>query len=266
MGEKASSEQFPNDWIAFFSEPDQFLARKGILLEKEYPSPLRLALWLEYFLTAGVKPLEGLWARLPMEEQKVLGVEILKCYLFQPLFIRMSPEGKSLKPTPTLLLKKQGKILTVERGTEPDGPDGEVWFYYPLVHNRLWPGLLTLFQGEILSFEEVFKSLEPELTIAASSQLETIRKRAKTLRSLFSKEPDEGVPFPMTPNRPNQSEKIGTFNVEDDPAQVPMDVRFSEGDKSAQPPASVPDISPVQPVKSQKKKKKKPVPDQMKLF
>ena len=59
----------------------------------------------------------------------------------------------------------------------------------------LWPGLLTLFQGGIFSFEEVIKGLEPELTIAASSHLETIRQRAETLHSLFRKGPDGEVPF-----------------------------------------------------------------------
>jgi hypothetical protein len=264
MGEKASSEQSPIEWIAFFSDPDQFLTRKGILLEKEYPPPLRLALWLEYFLTAGVKPLKGLWARLPMEEQKVLGMGILKCYLFQPLFIRLSPEGKSLKPTPPLLLKKQGKILTVERGTEPDGPDGEVWFYYPLVHNRLWPGLLTLFQGEILSFEEVFKSLESELTIAASSQLETIRQRGETLASLFRDKP--GAAPSLIPEGQMGTEKTTTLMVDDAPAQVPGTANLTEGGRTGLAPSPGPDSFLDQPAPPKKKKKKKPAPDQMKLF
>lgn len=265
MGEKASSEQFPNDWIAFFSDPDQFLTKKGILLEREYPPPLRLALWLEYFLTAGVKPLKGLWARLPMEEQNVLGVEILKCYLFQPLFIRIFPEEKSLKPTPPLLLKKQGKILTVERGTEPDGPDGEVWFYYPLVHHRLWPGLLTLFQqGEIFSFEEVAKGLEPELAIAASSHLETIRQRAETLSSLFRKMP--GAAPSLIPEGQMGTEETTTLMVEDAPARVPGTANLTEGRKTGQAPSPGPDSSLDQPAPPKKKKKKKPALDQMKLF
>ena len=264
MGEKVSSEQFPDDWIAFFSDPDQFLTKKGILLEKEYPSPLRLALWLEYFLTTGMGSLKKTWGRLSMEEQNVLGVKILKCYLFQPLFIRMSPEGKSLKPTPPLLLKKQGKILTVERGTKSDGPDGEVWFYYPLVHHRLWPGLLTLFQGEILSFEEVFKGLEPELTIAASSQLETIRHRAETLRSLFRKVPSTAPS--LIPEGQMGTEEAKTLMVEDAPARVPETANLTEGRKTGQAPSPGPDSSLDQPAPPKKKKKKKPASDQMKLF
>ncbi len=85
---------------------------------------------------------------------------------------------------------------------------GRVWFYYPLVHHRLWPGLLTLFQGGNFSFEEVFKGLEPELTIAASSHLETIRQRAETLSSLFRKGPDGDAPSSMIPDRQKQYRKI----------------------------------------------------------
>lgn len=263
MGEKPSSEQFPDKWIDLFSDPDQFLTGKGILLEEESPPPLRLALWLEYFLTAGARSFEEIWGRLSMEEQKVLGIEILKCYLFQPLFIRISPEEKSIKLPSPILLKKKGKILAVERGSEPDG---EVWFYYPLVHHRLWPGLLTLFQGGVFSSEEVIKGLEPELTITASSHLETIRQRTGTLRSFFRKGPDGEAPFSMMPDRQNQTGKKGAFLVENVPVQVQEDVRFSEVEESARPPASEPDIFPVQPVKPQKRKKKKPKPDQMDLF
>jgi hypothetical protein len=266
MGEKTSSEKFSKEWIDLFSDPDQFLTGKRILLQKECPLPLRLALWLEYFLTAGAGSLKEIWGRLSLEEQKVLGIEILKCYLFQPLFIRLSPEEKSIKPPSPLLLKKQGKILTVERGSEPDGPDGKVWFYYPLVHHRLWPGLLTLFQGGTFSFEEVAKGLGPDLMVASSSHLETIRQRAETLRSFFRKCPDGDVPFQVMPDRQRQIEKSGAFIAEDVPAQVQEDVRFSEGEKSARPPTPGPDLSSVQPAAPKKRKKKKPAPDQMDLF
>lgn len=263
MGEKTSSEKFSKEWIDLFSDPDQFLTGKGILLQKECPLPLRLALWLEYFLTAGAGSLKEIWGRLSLEEQKVLGIEILKCYLFQPLFIRLSPEEKSIKLPSPLLLKKQGKILKVERGSEPDR---EVWFYYPLVHHRLWPGLLTLLQGGIFSSEEVIKGLEPELIIPSSSHLETIRQRAETLSSLFRKRPDGDVPFQMMPDRQKQTERTGVFIVEDVPAQIQEDVRSSEGEKSIQRPIPGPDSSLDQPAPPKKKKKKKPAADQMDLF
>ena len=95
---------------------------------------------------------------------------------------------------------------------------GEVWFYYPLVHHRLWPGLLTLLQGGIFSSEEVIKGLEPELTIAASSHLEPIRQRVETLSSLFRDRQEGDVPFPVMPDRQRPTEKSGVFIAEDVPA------------------------------------------------
>ena len=264
MGEKASSEQFSNEWIDLFSDPDRFLAGKGILLEKEYPPPLRLVLWLEYFLTAGVESLKEIWGRLSLEEQKVLGIEILKCYLFQPLFVRIFPQEKSIKPAPPLLLRRQGKILTVERGTEPDGPDGEVWFYYPLVHHRLWPDLLTLFQGGGFSFEEVAKDLEPELTMAVSSHLEIFRRRAEALVSLSREKP--GVAPSLIPEGQSGTEKTKIMMVEDAPVDKPRGTDLSEGLKPDQDLTPGPDLSSVQPAAPKKRKKKKPAPDQMKLF
>ena len=126
--------------------------------------------------------------------------------------------------------------------------------------------MLTLLQGGIFSSEEVIKGLEPELTIAVSSHLEPIRQRVETLSSLFRDRQEGDVPFPVMPDRQRQTKKSGVFIVEDVPAQIQEDVRFSEGEKSIQRPTSGPDSSLVQPAKPQKRKKKKPEADQMDLF
>jgi hypothetical protein len=263
MKEKESSEQFPEEWIDLFSDPDQLLKGDWILLRKEYPPPLRLALSLEFYLTAGEEPLKELWGRLPLEELKVLRIEILKCYLFQPLFIRLFPQEKPRNPNPPLFLKRRGNLLFAERGT---GSGREVGFYYPLAHHRLWPGLLSMNQNEKFSFEKCIKNLEPELTTAASSRMETLRQRADILRSLFLRERDGDVLFSVEPDQPDRKEKTEDVILEDKPAQDPGEVRFSEGDKNAHSPASGPDLSPAQSAKPQKKKKKKPAADQMDLF
>ena len=61
----------------------------------------------------------------------------------------------------------------------------------------------------------------------------------------------------MMPDRQRQTEKSGAFIAEDVPAQVQEDVRFSEGEKSVQPPTSGPDSSLDQPARTQKKEKEK---------
>lgn len=263
MDLEKSGKQLPDEWLPLFSDR----AGSPSLMEKErffhpgYSIGVRVALWLEYFLTAGLGPLKEIWARLSLEEQKTLGIEILKCYLSQPVFIRLFPEKKPIEPTSSLLLGRQGKVLTVKRGTETDG---EVWFYYPLAHHRLWPGLLTLFQGGSFPFEEVVKDLGPELAIAASSRLIKIRQRAETLGSFFREKP--GVAPSLIPERQGESEKTKTLMVEDAPAQVPGTADFSEGLEPDQDLTPGPGLSSVQPAPPKKKKKKKPSADQMKLF
>jgi hypothetical protein len=263
MGEKESSERFTKEWIDLFSDPDRVFKEEGILLTKDRPLSLLFALGLEFFLMAGEQSLKEFWGWLPLEEQKALRIEILKCYLFQPLFIRLFPEEKPINLTPPLLLKRQGKLLLVERGT---GSGGEIGFYYPLVHHRLWPGLLSLNQEGIFSSEEILQGLEPELIIAASSTLKTIRQRAETLRALQKEEEEGEIPFSMGANQQKPAGEIEAVNAEDAPAGDPEEDRFPARDESAQPSVPVPDISPVQPAKPQKRKKKKPVPDQMDLF
>lgn len=267
MDVEKSGKQPPGELIPLFSDlaASPSLMEKGRLFDPGYSVDVRVALWLEYFLTAGDEPLKEIWARLSLEEQKTLGIKILKYYLSQPVFIRLSPEEKPIKPAPPLLLRRQGKVLTVERGIEPQG---KVWLYYPLVHHRLWPGLLTLFQGGIFSFEEVVKGLGPELTIASSSRLIKIRQRAETLGSLFREKP--GTSPSLIPEGQIDTEKTKILMVEDAPAQDPGSVNLSkglsEGLKSGQSPTPGPDISLVQPAAPKKKKKRKPSSDQMELF
>ncbi len=262
MGEKKSSERFPKEWIDLFSDPDQVFKEEAVLLKKGRPLLLLFALGLEFFLMAGEQSLKEFLGRLPREVQRALRIEILKCYLFQPLFIRLFPEEKPIHLTPPLLLKKQKNLLLAERGT---GSCEEIGFYYPLVHHRLWPGLLSLNQEGIFSSEEILQGLEPELLIASSSTLKTIRQRAETLRAL-RKEAKGDIPFSMEADQQKRVEKPDTANVEEARTRDPEEDRSPAKNHPAQPSVPVPDISPVQPAVPQKRKKKKPVPDQMDLF
>lgn len=263
MDIEKSGKQLPGELIPLFSDraASPSLMGKERLFDQGYSVDVRIALWLEYFLTAGMGPLKEKWSRQPEEEQKTLGIEILKYFLFQPVFIRLFPGKKPREPTNPHLLSRQGKVLTVKRGAEPDG---EIWFYYPLVHHRLWPDLLTLFQGGNFSFEEVVKGLGPELAIAASSRLIKIRQRAETLDALFRDKP--GAAPSLIPEGQLGTEKPQTLAAEDVPVDDPGDAGLSEGLKTDQAPTPGPDLSLVQPAPPKKKKKKKASADQMKLF
>lgn len=182
MSKEQSPEQSLIELIHLFSDPApiQLLKEKGALFEAGHSAPLRLALWLEYFLSAGAKELKENWASLSLEEQNDLGIELLKCYLFHPLFLRLSPE-KPIKTTP-FFLKKQEKLIWVEY--EP-GPDRKVRLFYPLVHHLIWPGLLIVLKENVISSEDALIRFQSAMKVAASSSLDTIQERVETLRSLF---------------------------------------------------------------------------------
>ncbi|MBI5602968.1 MAG: hypothetical protein HY879_06400 [Deltaproteobacteria bacterium] len=228
MGAMQPQEQSFSNPVDFFSDPVQSLTEKGDLFEKGCPPPLWLALWLESFLMAGGGWLKKEWPRLSPEAQRVLGIEILKCYLYQPLFLRLSSEGRPATPGSKFILKRQGQLLQVEIGS---GPARKIQFCYPLAHSRLWMDLLTVFEEELFSFREIFKNLEPGLRMASSSRLEAIRQRAETLHSFFLK------------------------------WQGPSVFRSLKSDETTDQ-----NIVPPSAPKPKKKGKGKSVPDQMKMF
>jgi hypothetical protein len=171
--------------IRLFSDPEAFrsLTETGVLLDQGYPAPWRLALWLEYFLRAGRERFWEKWTRLSPEGQNDLGVEILKCYLFQPLFVPLST-GESLSPARSLPgLKKKGQLLQADLESTEGRSER---LFYPLAHHRLWPGLWDFIKEEFPPSPKVFKRLIPDLTLASSSRLEKVRQRAESLISFFS--------------------------------------------------------------------------------
>lgn len=236
-----------SEWANFFSEPgfDQTLLEQRFLFQPGYAPPLRLALWLDYFLIAGEAPLKKKWGQLSLEDQNALGIELLKCYLFQPLFLRLSPGGKSALKNPGGLLGKSGKLL-----------------FYPLAHDRLWPGLLTVLKEELFSSEEVFKGLQPGLMMTSSSRLEAIRRRAETLGSFFL----TGQRTGLAATEPANPGKSALQPIEDDPTQVPLVVNSESTLEPTQPLPADPDIFPASSASPKKKKKSKPATDQLKLF
>jgi hypothetical protein len=96
MEEKHTEEWSPLLGEGHPSDADFFSPFMGneSLFETGYPASLRLALWLDFFLMAGEEGFKKKWPLLPTEEQKTLGIELLKCYLVQPLFLRLSQEER----------------------------------------------------------------------------------------------------------------------------------------------------------------------------
>lgn len=263
MGEMQPQEQSLSSLIDLFSDPTQSLTEGRGLFEKGCSAPLWLALWLETFLMAGGKPLKKEWPRLSPEAQRVIGVELLKCYLYQPLFIRLSSEGRPATPGSKFILKRQGQLLQVEIGS---GPAREIQFCYPLAHSRLWPDLLTLFEEELFSFREIFKNLEPGLHMASSSRLETIRQRAETLHSFFLKWQGSSVFRSMKPEETTDPEKGDSLSIEDSPAQEPGGINLDKDIEPTEPITFDPEKVPPSAPRPKKKGKGKSAPDQMKMF
>lgn len=263
MVERQPQEQSFSDLIDLFSDPAQSLTEKGDLFEKGCPAPLGLALWLESFLMAGEKPLKKEWTRLSSEAQRILGVELLKCYLFQPLFIRLSGEGRSGTTTPPTILGKQGKLLQIHYG---GGPARKIRLFYPLAHSRLWPGVMTVSEEELFSSEKMFKQLEPGLRMAASSRSEKIRQRAETLRAFFLKWQGGSVSRSLKPEENTATSKRKPFNDVEIHAQEPGDANLDNDIVPTQPMTSDPDSVPALPPRPKKKRKGKSASDQMKLF
>ncbi len=263
MGEMQPQEQSFSNLVDLFSDPVHTLTEKGGLLEKGCPPTLWLALWLESFLMAGGKPLKKEWPRLSSETQKILGMELLKCYLYQPLFLRLSSEGRLSTPGSKFISKRQGQLLQVEIGS---GPARGIQFCYSPAHSRFWPDLLTVFEEELFSSREIFKNLEPGLRMALSSRLETIRQRAETLHSFFLKWQGPSVFRSLKPEETTDPEKGDSLSIEDSPDQEPEDGHFDNNMNPTEPTTFDPDIIPPSSPAPKKKGKGKSAPDQMKMF
>ncbi|MBA4393242.1 MAG: hypothetical protein C0407_06790 [Desulfobacca sp.] len=268
-----NDEQLPGtpkiELVRLFSDfsDDRSLLEDGFLFQLGYPLPLRLALWLDYFLMAGQDRFQDKWAHLSLEEQQALGIELLKCYLSQPLFLRLSQEGISGSKKPLHISEKAEKLLQVE---VESGATPEICSFYPLAHQRLWPDLLTVLKEAPFPSEEVFNRLQPELTIASSSRLETIRRRAETLGDFFLKGKKASVSPFSTVETPTKLENNGPFPNADIPAETPAVVNSFRAIEPTQTAPEGLDNSPTSPTSPpsfpKKKKKGKPSTDQLKLF
>jgi hypothetical protein len=266
MKEDPSQEQSLQTWIDLFSDPATSLStllENGFGSESAFsPSPY-LALWFEYFLVAESKPVKEKWASLSFEKQIGLGIELLKYYLFQPLYIRLSNEAKTSVMKAPLKLESRGKLFRVEHGT---GTNRKIELLYPLNHSRIWPNLFRFFQEDFFSSEKVFKALEPGILLAFSSHLEKIRHRAETLSSLFLKEKYQEISTGLSPGEQSEIK-----NAQEEPSgQAEGDIHPPEKmwlDLPAdQPPPPISDLLPSPPSPPKRKKKKKPSDDQLELF
>ena len=163
MKEDPSQEQSLKEWTDLFSDPASSLSAlgKGNLSEPAFSASLYLALLSDLFLVAGEEPVKEKWASLPLDVRTDLGIELLKGYLFQPLYIRLSKEEKASAIKAPLKLESQGKFFRVEHGA---GPNRKIELLYPLNHLEFWPDLFGLFQEDFFSSEKVFKALEPGIS------------------------------------------------------------------------------------------------------
>jgi hypothetical protein len=235
------------------------------LFESGYPASWRLALWLDFFLRAGEEAFKEKWTSLSSEEQKTLGIELLKCYLVQPLFLRFFAADKPPTAKGPFILKKDGKLLQVTYDT---GKGESVLLLYPLVHHRLWPGLLSVFKEVFPYSHTLLKHLEPELRMAAASRLEEIRQRAETLRAYDSKEAVEDVLHSHDSGQELEVIKETVFSLEKvEPSDLDQaDISPSTVMDAVPSAPEIPDIG-FEPQRAPKKrKKKKSAEDQMKLF
>ena len=262
MKEDPSQEQSLKEWTDLFSDPASSLSAlgKGDLSEPTFSASLYLALLSDLFLIAGEEPVKEKWASLPQEVQTDLGIELLKDYLFQPLYIRLSKEKKLSPIKSPLKLESQGKFFRVEHGA---GPNRKIELLYPLNHRRFWPDLFRLFEEDFFSSEKVFKALEPEILLASSSRLEKIRQRAENLSTLFLKGKQQEISTGLPPGDQSEINKC--------PGRYPRASArggSSPGKDGARPVGSLPisDLPPSPPSPPKRKKKKKPSDDQLELF
>jgi hypothetical protein len=257
-----SLEQSLKEWSGLFSDPAASLTAywgNGDLSISAYPASFYLALWLELFLVAGENQAKEKWTSRSIEEQIDLGIGLLKCYLFHPLYIRLSLEEKISVIKAPLRLECQGKLFRVEYET---GTGRKLELLYPLDHLEFWPDLFKVFPEDFFASEKILKALEPGIILVSSSRLEKTRRRAETLAALFSigkdKEIPEALPFG---DRSKQSPVR-----EDTPEQADQEVTAPDKPESEQPAPLVSELPPSPGLTPKRKKKKKTSLDQMELF
>lgn len=231
--------------------------------ESGFSGPWHLVRWLDQFLTIGQGPLKETWGRLSAEEQTALGVELLKCYLFQPLFLRFFREEGTALPHPFPYLKNGEKLLQVE---DRKTTSGSIRFIYPLAHHRFWPVLLTALEEKLFSLEAIFDRLQPEITLAVASRQEKIRARAETLQAFFLKWQSQAASgSEMLPEQINPKDRVsppfpkGTI-------QAPADGTLVKESELIHSAPLVPDPIPASSSAPLKKKKNARSRDQLKLF
>lgn len=262
MKEDPSREQSFQEWSGLFSDPASSLTAfwgKGDLSESAYPASFYLALWLELFLVAGEDQAKEKWASLSFEGQIDLGIGLLKCYLFHPLYIRLSLEEKISVIKAPLRLESRGKLFLVEHGSEANR---KLELLYPLDHLEFWPDLFKLFPEDFFASEKILKALEPGIILVSLSRREKARGRAETLAALLStgkhKESPEVLPSGDQARQPPVRE--------DTPEQTNRDLSASENPEPEQPPPLVSDLPPSPGLPPSRRKKKKTAMDQMDLF
>jgi hypothetical protein len=261
MKEDPSQDRSLKEWIELFSDPALSLSTiwgKGDPVPSVYSRSVYLALWLEFFLVAGQKSVIEKWALLSFEEQIDLGIELSKCYLFQPLYLRLSRKEKTSVIKKPLKLESRGKLFRVEYGT---GEDQKIEFLYPLDHTPFWPDMFGLLEDHFFSSEKTYEALKPWIILSSFSRLEKIRHRAETLSSYFIKVKRKEILEDLPPEDPSKTNSV----LEDYPGQVQGDILPPEVPEPnlPAPPVSEPP-SPLLPIR--RKKKKKSSMDQMELF
>ncbi|MGA3083754.1 MAG: hypothetical protein ABSE95_03045 [Thermodesulfobacteriota bacterium] len=249
------------EWTDLFSDPASSLSALGkeALFERTYSVPLHLALWLEFFLIAGEEPVKEKWALLPLEEQTDLGIELLKCYLFQPVYIRLVKEERSLVLKAPLIMVNQEKFFQVEHGT---GTNRKIELLYPLDHRRFWPELFGIFQEDFFSSEKVLKALEPGISLTSSSRLIKIKQRAETLGSFFVKGKNKETSTYLLPKDQSKTKNA----LEDIPGQAHEEIRPPKEIEPNHLAPAVSDLPPSPLLPPKRKKKKKSSQEQMELF
>ncbi|MEW6188232.1 MAG: hypothetical protein AB1585_21140 [Thermodesulfobacteriota bacterium] len=264
MIEPISRDWSLKEWSDLFSDPASSLSgfEKGIPFRPGFPTSLRLALWLELFLLIGEGGVKKQLAFLPEKELIALGIRLLQCYLSQPLYVRIfRGENRSIFKRP-LNFKAEGKLYQVEQG---GGEKKWTEILYPLDHRRLWPKGLRLLPEWVFAAEAVFKTLEPEMHLAASSGLEKIRVRVQTLETLFQEGRRVEIPAPLSAEEPPPP-PINVVGEGGKREGTKEEKGIKTVEKDPQPAQEIQDLAPSLTVPSGKRKKRKSSQEQLELF
>lgn len=204
MKETAAAPLSEKEWVELFQDPGAALSTLERNVEGKASLSLRLALWFEYFLQKGADEVKSRLSLLSQEELIALTLPWLQCFLSQPLYLRIY-RGESPEPFQAPLnFSPWGRLYLVEQGT---GERRRREVLYPLEHKRLWPEALYLLPEKIVSSSSVIQALSPAISLAASSRLEKIRKRAEILAALFRRGKGEEEGGSVSPRIPPPEEQ-----------------------------------------------------------